>query len=379
MYAKDEDAAIFNILIVDDVPKNIQVVASILQNEGYRMAFAQNGIAALEQVRSNKFDLILLDIMMPGMDGFMVCEEIKKDPASAETPVIFLTARTETDDIVRGFNTGGVDYVTKPFNGQELLARVKTHLALRYARERLRSANSELKTLNATKDKFFSIIAHDLRNPIQSLIMSSEILMTNFQQLEPPKVEEYIEKFNENANHIAALLENLMEWSRSQRGQVQVIPHRIDINLVTDQCMAIIKEQAALKGVNVVNGVPQNILAFADQSMIYTILRNLISNGVKFTSKGGEVTVTTREVNGLIEIAVSDSGIGISRDTQANLFRIDQHISSRGTDGERGTGLGLVLCKEFLEKNNGSIRLESEPDKGSTFYVTIPKYGGEKK
>lgn len=156
----------FSILIVDDVPKNIQMVANVLREEGYQMAFARSGDAALRHTETILFDLILLDIMMPEMNGYEVCEKLKQNPKTKEIPVIFLTAKTDTENVLKGFELGAVDYVTKPFNMSELLARVKTHLELREARQKLQE-------LNATKDKFFSIIAHDLKNPFNALISGS--------------------------------------------------------------------------------------------------------------------------------------------------------------------------------------------------------------
>jgi len=166
----------FRILIVDDVPKNIQVAANILQRQGYHMAFAQNGKAALSQIRANCFDLVLLDIMMPEMDGFEVCMEMKNAPETKDIPIIFLTAKTDTDSIVKAFELGAMDYVTKPFNGAELLSRVKTHLELNHTRRKLVEAN-------ASKDKFFSIIAHDLKNPFNAMIGLSRMLLTRYDKI----------------------------------------------------------------------------------------------------------------------------------------------------------------------------------------------------
>jgi len=163
----------FKVLIVDDVPKNIQLAGSILQKEGYHISFANNGETALNLTKTNDFDLILLDIMMPEMDGFEVCGQLKQKPETRDIPIIFLTAKTGTESTIKGFEIGAVDYVTKPFNEKELLARVRTHLELRDAQKNLREAN-------ATKDKFFSIIAHDLKNPFNALLGLSKLLLQNF-------------------------------------------------------------------------------------------------------------------------------------------------------------------------------------------------------
>lgn len=370
--AENGGGGVASILIVDDVPKNIQVVANILQPRGYRMAFAQDGKTALRMIGDAPFDLVLLDVMMPGLDGFAVCEELKKDPELREIPVIFLTARSETEDIVKGFEKGAVDYVTKPFNSAELLARVKTHLELKRSREQLAAANSELEELNATKDKFFSIIAHDLRNPIQALLLSSELLKANFQRMETRKVESYIEKFSENSNHIADLLENLLTWSRSQRGKIQCLPSQTMVAPVISESLDPLREHASRKNIRLVSQVEADISGFFDRQMVSTVCRNLISNAIKFTPGGGEVTVSADSSGENLEITVSDTGVGIPADKIDGLFSVGAQESSKGTAGEKGTGLGLILCKEFTEKNNGSIRVRSQLDSGSAFTVSLP-------
>ncbi len=365
------------ILIVDDVPKNIQVVGTILKKEGYRLAFAKSGKMALDLTRKTRFDLILLDILMPEMDGFEVCERLKSDPATRDIPVMFLTAKTEPEDILKGFEIGAVDYITKPFNSAELLARVRTHLDLKFSRENLGRANRELRTLNATKDKFFSIIAHDLRNPIQNLLLSSEILKIGFGNFEDDKIKDYIERFHRNSKNIAELLRNLLDWSRSQQGKIQCKPHTVDLHLLVNDAILLLKYQADSKGIRVLSDIKEETFVYADKEMIKTVLRNFLSNAVKFTPAGGAVNITASapapgQDRELIEVAVEDTGVGISRKDMEKLFRIDTQITTPGTAGEKGTGLGLVLCREFVEKNNGTVQVESTPGKGSRFVFTLP-------
>jgi signal transduction histidine kinase len=372
----NEERKEVNILIVDDVPKNIQVAANILRSEGYRMAFAQDGRSALEQVRANAFDLVLLDIMMPEMDGYAVCEELKKDPVLREIPVIFLTARSEAADVVKGFEKGAVDYVTKPFNGAELLARVRTHVELRNSREELKKANVQLKELNATKDKFFSIIAHDLRNPVQSLLMASEMLQCNYDMLNEEKRRNYIGKLHKNTELTADLLENLLNWSRSQRGKLTYKPESLDLCVLAVETIELLKEHAESKSIGVVSRIAENTEAVGDKDMVKTVIRNLVSNAVKFTPVGGEVVLSVQETDDWVEVTVSDNGVGILPEDLDTLFRIDTQKTTMGTAKEKGTGLGLILCKEFVQINKGNIRAESEPGKGSAFTFTLPVFAG---
>ncbi len=358
------------ILVAEDIPKNMEVVCNILRREGYRLAMAGNGRQALEMVPNVQPDLILLDIMMPEMNGFEVCEHLKKDPAAKDIPVIFLTAKTEMADIVKGFDIGAVDYVTKPFKAAELLSRVKTHLELKFSREALNE-------LNATKDKFFSIIAHDLRNPLQSLLLSAELLYKNYNIFDEEKRKNYIHGFFTNSRQISALLENLLAWSRSQRGRLDIKPEKIDIAALAAESTNLIKANAQKKEIVISSQIEPGTFAFADKNMIRTVMRNLISNAVKFTHPGGEIKVNASTLAGSnrVLITVSDNGVGMSADKISRIFRIDAKKTTIGTAKEKGTGLGLILCKEFIEKNNGSIDVTSEPGKGSCFTVTLPTDG----
>jgi CheY-like chemotaxis protein len=213
------------IFVVEDVPRNLQVVCNIIKKEGYRIAAAGNGRQALEMIPEAQPDLVLLDVMMPEMDGFAVCEQLKKNPATKDIPIIFLTAKTEVTDIVKGFEIGAVDYVTKPFKGTELLARVKTQLQLKFTWDLL-------KDLIAARDNFFSIIAHDLRNPLQALILAADLLYNDYDSLNEDQRKDYIKRFYNGSNQIAALLENLLDWSSTQRGKIAFQPRKIDIGLL---------------------------------------------------------------------------------------------------------------------------------------------------
>jgi two-component system sensor histidine kinase/response regulator len=346
----------------------MEVVCNIIRKEGYRLAMADNGQQALEMVPEARPDLILLDIRMEGIDGWQVCERLKKNPKTKDIPIIFLTALVETSDIVKGFAIGAVDYITKPFKKEELLSRVKTHLDLKFARE-------ELKELNATKDKFFSIIAHDLRNPLQCLKLYAESLYFDYDSLDDEKRKGYTQKFYDNSNLIAALLENLLEWSQSQQGIIEPHPQKIDLHALAAENIDLLKDNAKKKNITVSSQIKPETFAFADNNMIRTVIRNLLSNAVKFTGPGGKVEVSTAiSADGnSVDITISDNGVGISTEDIDTLFRIDvKKKKNKGTDNEKGTGLGLILCKEFVEKNNGSIRVTSEPGKGSRFTFTLP-------
>jgi signal transduction histidine kinase len=355
------------IFIVEDVPRNLQVLFHILKKGEYRIAAASNGHQALDMIPEAQPDLVLLDVMMPEIDGFEVCRQLKKNPAAADIPIIFLTAKAETTNVVKGFEIGAVDYVTKPFNPAELLARVKTHLELKFARE-------TLKGLINARDKFFSIIAHDLRNPLQNLILSSDLLRYSYDSFDEAERKEYIQRLNNSANQLSSLLETLLDWSRVQRGIMELHREKINIAALAAKNIDLLKENAIKKNITVSSQIQADTFAFADKNMIVTVIRNLVSNAVKFTHPGGEVKITakTSSTDNFIEITVSDNGVGIKEEDIAGLFRIDVHKKTRGTANEKGTGLGLLLCKEFVEKNKGSIKVVSTPGQGSDFTFTLP-------
>ena len=353
------------IFIAEDVPKNLQVLCNILRKESYRISAAGNGRQALEMIPEVKPDLVLLDVMMPELNGFEVCEQMQKDPRLKEIPVIFLTAKAETTDILKGFEAGAVDYVTKPFTGAELLARVKIHLDLKFARE-------ELKELISVRDKFFSIIAHDLRNPIQFLLLSSDLLYNEYDILSEEERKDYVQKFFNGATRISALLENLLEWSRTQRGLIECKPDSLDIGDTVTNSINLLQTHAKEKDISITSLVKPGLIAFVDRNMMRTVLRNLLSNAVKFTYPGGEVKVDAALKGKIIEIVVSDNGMGMSENEIDGLFKFTTPGGTLGTANEKGTGLGLLLCKEFVEKNKGTISVTSTLEKGSSFRITLP-------
>ena len=358
-------------MIVDDVAKNIQLVANFLKQSGYEINYALSGKAAIRHVKKDHFDLILLDIMMPEMDGFEVCEKLKEDERTKDLPVIFLTAKTDIESVTKAFEIGGIDYITKPFNKAELLARVKTHLELQLQKK-------NLSELNATKDKFFSIIAHDLRSPLNQLIGLSEILQNMIKSDQSEDAIRMVNIINESAKSGRMLLENLLEWSRSQTGSMNFHPETLDLSTLTKEVIDLVAQNARQKEIAIVSNIRNETTAFADANMVKTILRNLISNSIKFTFKGGEIQLDAKVNKNKVTYSVTDDGIGIAESDIKKLFRMDVNPKTIGQSKEKGTGLGLILCKEFVEINRGEIWVKSEFGKGSSFLFSLPATEGKK-
>ncbi len=355
-----------NILIVDDVPANLKVLGDILEREGYKVRPVPSGKLALQVSAIAKPDLILLDIMMPGMDGFEVCRLLKENKNLSDVPVIFISALSDTSDIVNALNSGAVDYITKPFRAEEVIARVKTHLKLYHQ-------NKELHELNATKDKFFSIIAHDLRSPFNNFLGLTQIMVEELPLLTITDLEEIALTLRDSAVNLFSLLGNLLEWARMQRGLTTFEPVLCKLMPEVSKILALAEQAAAKKGITVSYSIPDDLTVFADYNMLGGVMRNLVSNATKFTDKGGAITITAKPGSaGWVEICIQDSGIGMDKDMIANLFSLDKNTSRPGTVGEPSTGLGLIICKDFIEKHGGELRVESETGQGSTFRITLP-------
>jgi len=231
---------------------------------------------------------------------------------------------------------------------------------------------AELYELNASKDKFFSIIAHDLKNPFNSIIGLSEIITNEIKSEDFSSIKMYSKMINTSAVQTYRLLENLLEWANSQRGKILFTPVQVNLGQLFVEEMATLYDMASGKNVELKTSIPEDLIITADKNMLKTILRNLISNAIKFTNRNGKVEVTAKIDDRKVEISVSDSGIGMTKDTISKLFRIDANLTTPGTENEKGTGLGLFLCKEFVEKHGGNIWVESESEKGSTFKFILP-------
>ena len=354
------------ILIVDDELTNLSVLVDTLSHAGLNVSVAKSGEDALEHVNEISPDLILLDVIMPGIDGFETCRRLKDSEAATDIPVIFITALTEAASIVTGFEVGGVDYITKPFRHEEVLARVNAHLTIREQRR-------QLQALNASKNTFFSIIAHDLKNPFTGFLSLVHLLKQSVAVWDKDGITKFTALLETSTGHLSALLENLLTWSQIQRGIIDYYAEQFDLHLLAVRNIKLFTSTAEQKQISLSSSIPKQTLVYADVNMVDTVMRNLLSNALKFTPVGGTVELSARCNQQSVEISVADTGIGIAQKHLPGLFRIDVKYKRRGTAHEQGSGLGLILCKEFVERNNGRIWVESEVEKGSRFTVALPR------
>ncbi len=359
------------ILIVDDQSTNLKILSSVLSKQ-YSLSLANSGQNALKYLENNIPDLILLDIMMPDMDGYEVCTRIKKTDHIKDIPVVFLTAKTDIEDVVKGFDSGAVDYITKPFNITELLVRVRNHLNMQQARNQLRQANAALKKLNQEKDRFFSVIAHDLRGPLSGFSSLSELLLAEIRANNLAMIERYAAAMQQSSAVTLELLQNLMEWARSQTGELNFSPVHQALKSIVDSNIGLLLYEAERKSIVVNNAIDDHINVYADKDMMGVVIRNLISNAIKFSNPGQQVSIAAELNDKEAILSVSDNGIGMNETLINNLFRLDKNVRRPGTAKEQSSGLGMILCKEFIEKQGGRIWVESEEGKGTSVFVSIP-------
>ncbi|NTW33045.1 MAG: HAMP domain-containing histidine kinase [Bacteroidetes bacterium] len=249
---------------------------------------------------------------------------------------------------------------------------VETNLKLQEANNKLNISESSLKELNSVKDKFFSIITHDLRGPLSTLKMLLINYMENTEAFTKEEMISFTKKILDSTDNVSCLFENLLIWSKTETNNVIYKPEELNLAEITEQTLKLFKLRLIQKEINISINVDGNILVFADKNMLSFVLRNLIDNAIKYTEKDGKIEVNAANIeDNFIKISVNDNGIGIEQKNLNNLFQINTHFSSGGTQNEKGTGLGLIICKEFIEKNNGKIWVESKQGIGSSFYFTL--------
>lgn len=363
----------YKILIVDDVMSNVLLLKVLLTNEKFAIATASNGRQALEQVEKENPDLVLLDVMMPDMSGFEVAQHLKSNPNTADIPIIFLTALNSTADIVKGFQVGANDFISKPFNKEELIIRVTHQISLVAAKRLILSKTEELQRTIAGRDKLYSVIAHDLRSPMGSIKMVLNMLILNLPSEKiGAEMYELLTMANQTTEDVFSLLDNLLKWSKSQIGKLNVVYQDVDLVEVTDGVIEIFSMVASLKKIRIREMKPEKMMVNADIDMLKTVVRNLLSNAIKFSKENSEVLVKMEEVDGMAVVSVQDYGCGISEEGQKKLLHTDTHFSTFGTNNEEGSGLGLLLCKDFVVKNGGKLWFTSKEGEGSIFSFSIP-------
>lgn len=365
MYSASIYAKTATILIVDDNRANLGLLYRLLVKQGHRVLIARNAATGIEIASGELPDIILLDIMLPDQSGFDLCRDLKKSEITQHIPVLFISALSEIDDKLEGFQAGGVDFITKPFHPDEVRARVSTHLTLIRQRQ-------ELESVNQTKNRLLSIIAHDIRGPIAGFQGIASVIDHAVQTEDTHSLSEISDAIDKSATSTLQLLENLLEWARSQETAGDLKRERVELEPLTTEILDIHRGIAEQKSVQLAMENIAGAVMSADRHMLATIIRNLVANAVKFCRAGDSVTVSFYTQQNYSHIAVSDTGIGMDQEHIDTLFTIDKQTKTRGTHGESSSGFGLLLVKEYIDAHSGSITVNSTPGKGSVFTVRLP-------
>ena len=381
------------ILIVDDTPANLDVLSETLGAVGYDVSIATTGERALKQLERKSPDLILLDITMPDMDGFEVCQKLKANPTTRNIPVIFITALTDTDKKINGFELGAVDYITKPFQELEVLARVKTHLQLRRLTQNLEQevamkvfsleqAKQAAETANKAKSLFLANMSHELRTPLNAVLGITEGLQDEvFGSINEQQMKA-LQTIESSGTHLLELINDILDVAKIESGQLELSCNPTAVAPLCQSSLAFIKPLAQKKRIQLNTKLPQNLPELlVDERRIRQVLINLLNNAVKFTPDGGSVSLAvqasplnqnTTDSQNFLRIAVIDSGIGIAPENFDKLFQPFVQIDSSLNRHYHGTGLGLSLVKRIVDYHGGQVRVSSEVGVGSCFTVDLP-------
>lgn len=362
----------YKILVVDDVVSNVLLLKILLTNEGFQVCTANNGDECVKMAKSDNPDLILLDVMMPGISGFDTAVILKKDPETAEIPIIFLTALNNPSELVHGFQVGANDFLTKPFNKEELVMRVMHQIQLVAAKRIIVKQNEELKRTISNRDKMYSVIAHDLRSPMASIRMVLNLAVNAIQpEVVGTEIFELLDKANKESEETHNLLDNLLKWTKSQTGRMNVVYQDFDLNDVIPGVVDIFVMIADTKKIRLdYTPCKEKLVVRADNDMLKTVVRNFMSNAIKFSPEGSVIEITAERENNFAKINIRDHGVGIAQERIDELFQKGE--TTYGTSGEEGSGLGLQLCADFARKNGGDVRVESVLGEGSMFSVLVP-------
>ncbi|MBD2294365.1 hybrid sensor histidine kinase/response regulator [Anabaena sphaerica FACHB-251] len=391
------------ILVVDDNPVNLKVLGHTLNAAGYTVQMELNGLNVIQKVYDSSPNLILLDIMLPDISGFEICEQLQADPLTQGIPIIFMTALTDTMDKVKGFSLGAVDYITKPFQKEELLARVRTHLHLQKLITSLELQNQELrqltqrnedlenrvaertaelkealekeKELSQLKSRFITMASHEFRTPLAIISSSSGILQKFSDRLSEERKQEHLQTIQSTIKHITQILDDVLMINRAEAEKIELHLEALDIipfcRHLKEEIETSISEHKINFSLELGEEISNNSLIVQfDQKLLRQILTNILTNAIKYSPDHNVINFSLTQENNQIIFKISDRGLGIPEADQANLFAPFHRASNVGTIS--GTGLGLAIVKKCLDLHKGEISVDSRVGEGTTFTVRIP-------
>lgn len=361
------------ILVIDDDPKSLGMIVNFLEEHDCRVVVSRDGESGIERARYVRPALILLDIMMPGIDGFETCRQLKKDPVTFAIPVIFLTSLHYENDIVTAFEAGGVDYITKPLKLEELWARVSNHLKIQEMQAQLMKQNERLMELDGLKSMFIASMSHELRTPLNSILGFTSIVLDGLSGEINDKQEDHLNRVYRASKHLLSLVTDILDISKIESNTVQANVNNFMLHECIAEAIESVQGEIQKKELVLTVNVPEYLQMQTDKKRLLQCIMNLMNNAVKF-SDHGTITLTAEQQDDKIVISVSDQGIGITQEDMARLFqpfqRMDSHLSIKAG----GTGLGLYLTRKLVEEVlSGTVEAHSEKGCGSTFCLRLPR------
>jgi signal transduction histidine kinase len=362
-------APVGSVLVVDDTADNLRLLSDLLGGHGYEVRTVTNGREALEAVEHDLPDLILLDITMPDMNGFEVCRRLRAGERSKDVPVIFLTALADTADKVRAFDTGGVDYVTKPFQFEEILARVKTHVALRPARTALADSYERLRVLEQLRDDLVHMIVHDMRSPLTALQINLSLLKGPAEALGEDSRQD-LQSAVEAAHVLSRMANELLDVSRLEAGKMPINRAAWDLTKLAQDVRAALRRIDRERPIEIDSAGAVHVTC--DGGLVRRVLENLVTNAITHTPAGGRIRIGITREDGRVRVAVHDEGHGVPAEAREKIFEKFGTVEARQAKSYQSTGLGLAFCKLAIEAQGGSVGVEPAVPAGSTFWFELP-------
>lgn len=366
------------ILVVDDNQANLRLLADMLLARQYTVHEATSGAAALELAQTLHPDLILLDISMPIMDGYQVCQALKADPCTCHIPIVFISAMTETDDIVKGFEVGGVDYITKPFKFREVLARVASQLTLIRQRQEIealrRQDRQTFESLSRMKDEFIRMATHDLRNPLNVILGYTSVLeRINVAEEHRALMDETRQAIRSNVEKMRRLVTDMLDLAQMETGE-HLKPEPVPLSGLLAKAVGTYHLMAEERQIALTFAPPaQEVVALIDPDAMTRVMDNLLINALNYTPAGGRVIVRVRAQNRRAQIIVADTGIGVPAEDLPRLFDAFYRVNRNNSSEVEGSGLGLSIVKTIVERHRGKVRVRSKVGAGTVFRITLPR------